>query len=501
MKPRRLQQTRRAVQAITFATAVLLLMLTRGGALLRPFSGWLMRVDPLAAIAATIASRQWLLFWPALILLGLTIALGRFWCAWICPLGTLIDWTAPSASKFDPGSRARSVKYLGLFIVLFAALWGNLSLLLLDPLGLFVRTMSTAVLPGLNWLVTQAEIIAYRIPIFRGPTDALDPLLRRLFLTYPQPYYTDSLAAGILLAAILLLNRIAPRAWCRYLCPLGALLSLISRISWLRRKVTTACISCNACADSCPMGTIDASRAFASDSGECILCMDCIAICPTQAIRFKGDWHLDKGMPYDPSRRQVLLGAGISLGGLALFRTSADAARPYPYRLRPPGAEETALLKACIRCGACLRVCPTHGLQPSLFESGWEGVATPILVPRLGPCEYSCNACGQVCPTGAIPFLLLDRKQQQPIGKAYIDRSLCIAWSGRGPCIVCEEMCPLPHKAIKLEEMAIEKEKGLEIALQVPVVNHNLCIGCGLCENKCPVQGEAAIRVRIDPLA
>jgi len=171
------------------------------------------------------------------------------------------------------------------------------------------------------------------------------------------------------------------------------------------------------------------------------------------------------------------------------------------YWSSPPGAEETALLKACIRCGACLRVCPTHGLQPSLFESGWEGVATPILVPRLGPCEYSCNACGQVCPTGAIPFLLLDRKQQQPIGKAYIDRSLCIAWSGRGPCIVCEEMCPLPHKAIKLEEMAIEKEKGLEIALQVPVVNHNLCIGCGLCENKCPVQGEAAIRVRIDPLA
>jgi len=42
---------------------------------------------------------------------------------------------------------------------------------------------------------------------------------------------------------------------------------------------------------------------------------------------------------------------------------------------------------------------------------------------------------------------------------------------------------------------------GAMLELQAPVVNHDLCIGCGLCENRCPVVGEAAIRVRVDPLA
>jgi ferredoxin len=88
-----------------------------------------------------------------------------------------------------------------------------------------------------------------------------------------------------------------------------------------------------------------------------------------------------------------------------------------------------------------MRVCPTGALQPALSEAGLEGLWTPILLPRLGYCDFACNACGVVCPTQAIPLLSLEEKRQQVIGKAYIDENRCLAWADHIDCIVCEEMC------------------------------------------------------------
>jgi Pyruvate/2-oxoacid:ferredoxin oxidoreductase delta subunit len=136
-------------------------------------------------------------------------------------------------------------------------------------------------------------------------------------------------------------------------------------------------------------------------------------------------------------------------------------------------------------------------LQPSLFEAGWEGLWTPVLVSRLGYCAYSCNACGQVCPTGAIPSLPLDEKRKAVIGLAYIDKNRCIPWAdGRG-CIVCEEMCPVPEKAIVLEEKDVVNPDGEKATVRLPSVIRKRCIGCGICETKCPVNGDAAIRVYV----
>ncbi len=95
----------------------------------------------------------------------------------------------------------------------------------------------------------------------------------------------------------------------------------------------------------------------------------------------------------------------------------------------------------------------------------------------------------------AIPPLTLDQKRLQVIGKAYIDENRCIAWSDHVPCIVCEEMCPLPQKAIQLEDAEVWGPDGTRVALQLPHVLRDLCIGCGICEYKCPVNSEAAIRV------
>jgi len=113
----------------------------------------------------------------------------------------------------------------------------------------------------------------------------------------------------------------------------------------------------------------------------------------------------------------------------------------------------------------------------------------------LGYCDFGCNACGQACPSQAIPALTLERKRQAVIGLAAVDRNRCLPWAYDVPCIVCEEMCPVPDKAIKLEVAAITDAQGIEMVLQRPVVQRDLCIGCGTCENRCPAAGEAAIRV------
>ena len=134
-------------------------------------------------------------------------------------------------------------------------------------------------------------------------------------------------------------------------------------------------------------------------------------------------------------------------------------------------------------------------IQPALTEAGLEGLWTPMLLPRLGYCDYACNACGQVCPVQAIPPLSLEEKRRQVIGRAHIDRNRCIPWADYGSCVVCEEMCPLPEKAIALDTYEGPNALGDPVSVQRPQVVAGRGIGCGICEYKCPAAGEAAIRV------
>jgi ferredoxin len=221
---------------------------------------------------------------------------------------------------------------------------------------------------------------------------------------------------------------------------------------------------------------------------------------PKAGLAFGGQVGAAPRQSYDPSRRQVLGALGASLGGVALLQIAPRNQKPDPHRLRPPGARENALLAACLRCGACIRACPPTRCsrpsprpEPSACGRRWW-------LPRIGACTYSCTACGDGCPTGAIPRLALETKRLTPIGKAYIDPDLCIAWSGRGDCIVCEEMCPVPQKSITLLETTVADAEGNAHVRKLPVVGYERCIGCGLCESKCPINGPSAIRVIVvDP--
>jgi len=204
---------------------------------------------------------------------------------------------------------------------------------------------------------------------------------------------------------------------------------------------------------------------------------------------------------YDRSRRQALVAFGAAIAGIALARSTRTAFRDHPRLIRPPGAWDNDLLSKCVRCGECIRACPTSAIQPSVTEAGLEGLWTPVLVPRLGYCDYSCNACGHVCPVQAIPPLSLEEKRQQVIGLAYIDENRCIPWAVYRDCFVCEEMCPVPDKAVKLETVDVVTRDGELVTVQRPHVVRERCIGCGICEYKCPVNGEAAIRVYVPSAA
>ncbi len=458
------------------------------------------RLDPLAGLANMIASRQIvpaMLIGAALALIA-ALLLGRAWCGWLCPLGTALDWMPTRRSKkFEPDPRPwlRRVKYFLLVLILILAVMQNLTFLILDPITLIYRATATAAWPAINAFITGTEEALYPLPFLQAPIDAFESSLRGVLLPMSQPLYGANVLVALVFVGVLALNAIRDRFWCRYLCPLGGLLGLVSKVAWLRRTVGPACIECQRCARACPTGTIDPERGFASDPAECTMCLDCVPTCNRAGQYFVGHLRPAAWRSYDPSRRQFIAAAGTAVAAVGLLGAERAAGRQDARLIRPPGSQGDDFLSRCIRCGVCLKVCPTAGLQPSLSTAGWAGFWTPVLVPRLGHCDYGCNACGQACPTEAIPRLSLDDKRVAVIGHAYVDRGRCLPWASNRNCIVCEEMCPLPDKAIVLDDVEVAGEDGQPVLLRRPRVLIELCIGCGICENRCPLNGESAIRV------
>lgn len=490
---------RKIIQLLFLALWLLLWVATTGLTIDHAFTTLPVKLDPLLAITQVIASRALTIgMLLSLVVLGMTVVFGRAWCGWICPVGTMLDLFPfkKAEKKRKPVSENwRTGKYLVLLIILIAALFGNLTLLILDPITLWVRTLTGSIGPVLNTLFTAAERGLSNIPWMGAPLMGIDRVMRPTVFPLEVVGVRLVWLPSVIFLALIALNLIAERFWCRYLCPLGGFLGLISRFALVRRQVNGECASCGRCSAACPTGTIDANRDYASDPAECTLCMDCLKSCPTSKIKFSGTFSLEKKVSYDPGRRQILVTGGIALLGLAVIDTKTSANAASNFLLRPPGAENDDLLQKCLRCGLCMRTCPTGALQASVKESGLEGLFTPVVVPRLGYCLYSCNKCSEICPVQAIPALSLDEKRTWVIGNAFIDENRCIPWADGTNCIVCEEMCPLPDKAITLETKKVVLPDGSSYSLKLPHVNRDKCIGCGICEYKCPRAGEAAIRV------
>ena len=451
-----------------------------------PPSSIFLRLDPIAGLFALLAAKSasvFVRYWPAWIMLGLTALSGRFFCAWICPLGTCFDAVGalkPKALKYyrphgkemkerlalsraGKAPRRFRIKYLLLALVLGLALAGVNLLYFASPLVIANRSIYYILLP--------------QVPVF-------------------------------LVILLLLAFFYRPRFWCEELCPMGALMSLVSMAGKRLGKAASplsvtkypdACIECGACYRECDFG-VEEPYTKADDgrlrSADCTACGDCVAACPSDgALSLESFGHAlsrSKGVarakrsrgesagrlavpPEAESRLTVSRGEFIASAGLAAvmvagYGTGLRASGTTV--LRMPGAQdEVRFLAECNRCEACVRACPAGCLKPMGLEGGLQKLWTPRFYPRTAGCVFDqCDqACARVCPAGAITY---QRPEDVRIGVARVNKRTCLGWRGK-VCLVCQERCRFN---------AIEAN-GLR-----PAILDDKCTGCGACEETCPTE-------------
>ena len=477
------RNSRRIVQVLSLLLWLGLFVRSRDllGALVPP--DLFLRTDPLVALLTVGASRIFVatVLW-SLILVVTTLIFGRFFCGWLCPLGTLIDLAGKIfASPFQRFSKQRHAsmqrwKYYVLLLMLAAALVSTQWAYFLDPLVLLFRGLTTGFYPLLAWAL---------------PEHSLPKIL-------DMPWRGIAVAPALLLVTVLALTAISRRFYCRYLCPLGAFYGLLSRVPLLRKRVSNQCDACTAvgeknhCVTHCRMGAIP-NNPHLTQNHECIRCMSGADSCHAEAIHF--EWSLPKLAKYDRalelSRRDFLiLGAtGLTLGPL----TSLAAAHRNKHEdlVRPPRViDEEAFVDQCVRCGMCVQACPTQTLQLTSLEAGLAAYWTPALTPKVGGCMAECNACAQVCPTDAIPFFkpIEADKWSVKMGTAVLETGRCISYTDKLACHKCIDICPtLAFKIAPAEDGFPLRPAG---------VDYSRCVGCGLCENACEkiVYGEPALK-------
>ncbi len=439
------------------------------------------------------------MFYLSLIVIVLTITLGRVFCGWLCPLGTLNNIVG-SLKKGNTGitKNWHRMKYLILVFLMVSSIFSLQLAGMMDPISFLIRSLSVSIYPAFNYGVRAVFDSIYELDIkgFVGISEAIYDILKKNVLSFRQSYFNQSLFLGSIFIFILGLNLINRRFWCRYICPLGALLGILSRFSILKRSVSEGCNECGACARVC-QGNAAPDKKGNWMGTECYYCFNCDDICPQNAVSF-GFSGKKKAASIDIGRRRVMVSVVSGIIAVPLVRQNPLSKTGYsnPKLIRPPGSlVEREFLKRCVKCGECMKVCITNGLQPTFLEAGVEGIWSPVLIPRIGYCEYRCTLCGQVCPTGAIKRLTLEEKVKIKIGLAMIDKGRCLPHAHGVPCIVCEEVCPTHKKAVWFEKAAVKTRDGREVIVQQPVVDLELCIGCGICEKMCPVKDKPAIYV------
>jgi polyferredoxin len=484
----RIRTFRRVVQGSSLAL-ILFLFVRTAYPLRSPLPvDLLLRIDPLAAAVSFLASRtivaRMLL---SLVLLGATLFLGRFFCGYLCPLGTTIDLSDGFLSRsglhrFSLRSVPRSPKYFLLIFLLMLAVFGRSLLWPFDPLVIFTRSLTALFYPVSVFLANRG-LDVFRPLAERWELDALADA------GFTQPAFSLWALPLILLVLILGLGLLGRRFWCRALCPLGAMLALAARVSPLKRLVGSEdCRHCGLCRKHCSMGAIGEDESQIAQ-GECIECGLGASVCPQGAVSFSPVRRTGGVRELDWDRRRLITAALAGVAAFPISRLMPKVIPSQPRRIRPPGSvPEEVFLNRCLRCGECMKACLTNGLQPSIVEAGPGGLWTPVLVPRKGPCERNCNLCGNVCPTQAIRVLSLEEKSCVRIGRAQVDRSRCLEWGHGRACLVCDEVCP--YGAI-----FVGGSYGQGKGRRGPVVDPQMCVGCGVCEHHCPVLGEAAIRV------
>ena len=443
-------------------------------------------IDPLVSFSTAIASRNavWSLVCAAVILI-VCVAIPRGFCGYLCPLGTTID-------LFDwlIGKRVNRFRLEGRGWWVHAKYW----------------LLATTLICAIGGALISGFVAAIPV-ITRGALFVGEPLQTGLLRDWGlvAPMNAGHFVSVALFLAVLLLGLLRPRFWCKYVCPSGAVFSVANLFRVSERKVETSCVNCNKCVEVCPFDAIKPD--FTTRTADCTLCQTCGGVCPTHSIKFVERWNaVDLKAEEEPAlagaalerRRFLSLAAGataVAAGGgvaAAVRKHGAELENPHAVLpVRPPGSvPEQEFLQMCIRCGECFKACPNNVLQSQGFEQGVEGLWTPRVVADWAGCESSCNACGQVCPTGAIRPLPMEEKKAARMGLAIVDEVACLPYADREACQLCVDECVAAgYNAIEFTQVHTRTDDLGEpiegTGFVAPVVLADKCVGCGLCQTRC----------------
>jgi ferredoxin len=416
----------------------------------------------------------------------LTVFSGRVYCSTFCPMGILMDVLGFIKRKLPIRKKRRkfrkplnffryillSVAVLSLFITgIFTISW-------LDPYANFGRIASNLYQPVFIFLNNVVSKLLIHFNVY-----SIQPLAFNMF--HPLPFF----AALSILFTIMVMVFFRDRLYCNTICPVGAILGLISKASLLKIKIdSSSCTQCGKCQTSCKANCINIKEMHV-DETRCISCFNCIQVCEESSIGYKKSRGMkNETINKTDQRKRDFIKAGILFMGINPLlakgeehhnEVSQDRPR-FCTRgpISPPGSRSIKHLKSnCIACQLCISVCPSRVLQPAFLEYGFTGMMMPRLDNQAGFCNYDCTKCGEVCPTGAIIPLTKEAKKTTQIGTVQFRQHLCIVESEGTACGSCSEHCPT-----QAVYMVPYKDD-----LTIPEVNTDICVGCGACEHACPV--------------
>ena len=436
------------------------------------------------------------------VLTVLTLVFGRLYCSVICPLGVMLDiigWFGKKAKKnrYTYSKALSWLRYamLAVFIVSHA--------------------VGVAVIVKLLAPYSDFGIIATNLlqPVWQAGNNVLASIAESMdsYVFYHSDIWLRS-ASSLAIAAMMLIVLFVlawrnGRTYCNTICPVGTLLSLISRFSFLKISFDKdKCRNCSLCSKNCKAACIDYKN-HTVDYSRCVVCGDCIESCKFGALSYRrtkgtvlavSSHDTEDPSPNSPARRSFLIGSAlVSTAVLAQEKKKVDgglaalADRVVPERqtpLTPPGSLSAQnMAHNCTGCQLCITECPNQVLRPS---SDLMMLMQPVMSYERGYCRPECTRCSQVCPAGAIKPITPIEKSSIQIGHAVWIKQNCVAVNDDVPCGNCARHCPTGA----IEMVPLDPDDGNSPL--VPAVNENICIGCGACENLCPGKnGQTAIMI------
>jgi len=427
----------------------------------------------------------------------LTFAFGRVYCSSLCPLGTLQDFfifikrkLSRKKPKFLYAKPRNILRYSILAFCLGSLFFTPFVVYMLDPYSNFGRIAFAFFKPVYVSLNNLGAGILNKYDNFL--------LFKYNLASVRFEVYIYSI---LILGALLALSFRKGRLFCNTICPVGSLLGLMAKKSLFKISIDSkSCTHCGKCSMACKSGCINLKK-NEIDFSRCVACFNCIKSCQEDSIQYRFSPVRSKSdtQKISNERRDVILKAFALIVGssfISRFLMATDKIVPKNLNkvlikkktgaISPPGSLNTHRFnELCTACHLCVSACPTQVLRPSVMEYGLKGFMQPHMDFLANFCNHECVICSNVCPTGAILPLLVEKKKVLQLGQVSFVKDNCIVSLDETDCGACSEHCPT--KAVYMV--------NYKNNLTIPEINQKICIGCGACEYVCPAKPNKAIYV------